>query len=76
MNDNVIPFTGATTADLKPDAVLEGAVGKVENCIVIGDNFEGGLYFASSLSKAKDISWLLEKARRRLMQVVMPENED
>lgn len=66
-NDNVIILDVATKLDIPPDRVLEGAKGELERCIVIGRKEDNSLYFASSITDAGKILWLLEKAKTALL---------
>lgn len=47
-DDNVVKFPGSTTMDLPPDRVLEAAVGKLANVLVIGLTPDDELYVAAS----------------------------
>lgn len=65
--DNVIVLPVETSLDVCPDRVLSAAIGELEDAVVIGERNEGGLYFASSTSDAARILFLLELAKRQLM---------
>lgn len=69
MADNVIPFGGITRLDLPVDAVLDSAKESVAGgVVVIGYDKEGELYFAASMADGGDVIWLLEKAKKALLE--------
>jgi len=68
MKDNVIPINTSTTLDIDPDKVLAGAHGMLEECIVIGWDKDKEFYIASSAGQASKILWLLESAKKQLME--------
>lgn len=62
MNDNT------NVIDLLPDKVLNGALGKLESVVIMGWDKDGELYFASSKADGGDILWLMEKAKKLLLE--------
>ncbi len=66
---NIVRFTGITTLDLDPDAVLKEAIGKLEGVIVIGYDKDEEEYFASSYADGGDTLWLIERFKKMLMEV-------
>lgn len=64
---NIVDFNGLTTLNMQADRVLESATGNLEDAIVIGYNKDGEFYFASSVADGGDILWLLESAKKRLL---------
>jgi hypothetical protein len=59
-----------TKNDLPPDRILTAATGKLpETAMVIGYDEEGDLYLASSTGDGRELLWLLERAKKRLMDV-------
>lgn len=73
MTDNVIPLGNITYLDNPPDRILEQSIGKLEGCIVIGFDHEGGEYFCSSVADGGTVIWWLERAKFRLMQLAQDE---
>ncbi len=65
---DVIIMGGATKLDIPPDRVLEGAIDKLDVAIVIGYEKGGEEYFASSVTDAETIVWLIERMKHRLMR--------
>ena len=55
-----------TTVALPPDGVLEGAIGKLSEVVVIG-NAGDGFYLASSTSSKATVMWLLKQAEADLL---------
>jgi hypothetical protein len=67
---DVVKFTGISTLPIDPDKVLEEAVGRLELAIVVGADRDGNFYFASSEVDGAEVTWWLERAKYKLMQVV------
>jgi len=65
---NIIEFGGMTTLDLPPDKVLTSAVGELNGCLVIGYDQKGGFYFASSYGDDRQILWMIEQAKKQLLE--------
>ncbi|MCP4410063.1 MAG: hypothetical protein GY807_20430 [Gammaproteobacteria bacterium] len=67
---NVIPLGGITKLDLPTDRVLEQAKDHCSGGVVVmGFDDDGGLYFASSIADGGSVIWLLELAKKRLMEI-------
>lgn len=66
-DSNVADLTVITTLDMDPDRVLQQAVGKMDEVVIIGFDKDGNEYFASSKSDAGDILFHLERAKHKLM---------
>ncbi len=70
MTDNVIPMGNITKLDQPPERILEAAKEWVaDGVIVIGWNHEGELGFASSIADGGEALWLLEMAKKALLEV-------
>lgn len=67
---NVIPFTGITKLDTDPDQVLQHAIGKLDDCVIVGYGKDGSFYFASTKSDAAEAVWRLERGKHELMKMV------
>ena len=65
---NVVYLPCQTTLDIAPDRVLECAHDKLESAIVIGEDKEGNLYFASSMGDNAHTLWFLEQAKQFLLK--------
>ena len=58
---------------IDPDKVLKGAIGELEDCVVIGfEKEDGEIYLASSSANGPEILWLLEKAK----EIVLMDQEE
>jgi len=66
---NVIPFRGITRLDLDPDIVLENTKGTLEGLIICGYDKDGAEYFASTYADNKNVLWLLERMKLRLLTI-------
>ena len=70
MSDNVVEFNSITSLDTPPPRVLAKAAGaKLESCVVVGFKEDGDFYFASSNADGGDVLWLLELAKKKLLEV-------
>ena len=68
--DNVAVLPVITTHDLDVERVLQAAIdAKPVYVLVIGENTDGGLYFASSKSDGGEALWWMEKAKAALMEI-------
>lgn len=66
---NVVRFTGITNLDMPADHVLESALGKLDGVVVLGYDKAGQEYFAASYADGGDMLWLLERAKKALLEV-------
>ena len=66
---DIVEFTGATTLPSDPDRVLESALGQLETAIVVGVTREGNFYFDTSEPDGAQVTWWLERAKHKLMQI-------
>lgn len=69
MTAEVRKFTGITSLDSTADSVLEPLLGKLSGCVVIGWDEAGDLQFASSYADGGTCLWLLEKAKKALLEI-------
>jgi len=70
MTDNVIPFGGITRLDLPVQQVLEAAKSRCSGGVVIlGYEDDGSHYFASSMADGGEVVWLLEMAKKLLLEI-------
>lgn len=72
MNDNqgnVVLFNGITRLDIPADRVITAAVGKLQDVIIVGYDKDGGFYFASSKASGPEVVWLLELAKKILLEI-------
>lgn len=64
---NIINFTGHTVKDIPVEDVLEGAKSLI-SCIVIGEDTDGNLCVASSKGNLAEIIYLLELAKKYMLE--------
>jgi hypothetical protein len=70
MSDNIVFFDGVTRLDIPPERVLNSAKeANLENCVVIGWEKNGDFYFASSIASGPEVIWLLELAKKKLLEI-------
>lgn len=72
MNDNdsanVHVMKLVSREDVPPQRVLTAALGSgLTDAVVIGWDADGEFYFASSVTDGPEVLWLLEFAKRRLL---------
>lgn len=68
MAENVTYLDVSTTLDIPVDRVLDGVKDeRLEKVAVIGRTEDGDIYLASSVADARDILWLLEKLKLRIL---------
>ena len=66
----VVLLEGVTSLDIPSERVLESAITVgLNDAIVIGWDKDGELYFASSIADGADVLWLLEKAKKELLDI-------
>ena len=66
----IVEFDGITNLDICPDKVLEAAVGQLETAVVLGWDTEGEVYIASSTGDLKEVLWLIEIAKQKILEGV------
>lgn len=57
--------------DTPSDRLLEAAIGKVDDVLILGYDKDGELYFASSKADGGACLWLMELAKKQLLDVVI-----
>lgn len=65
----VLMFNGVTAHELPPDRVLGAAVGQLKNVLVIGYAEDDSFYFAGSDPSGPWNLWLLEVAKKKLIEI-------
>lgn len=64
---DVVVLNNATTLDLPPDRVLSGALGQLDQVLLLGRDQEGADYFASSTTNKTELLWLVESFKQSLL---------
>lgn len=68
-DDNVIVMSVSTRLDIPAERVLTAALdADIKTAVVIGWDADGDFYFASSAADGGDVLWLLEMARKQLLE--------
>ena len=66
----VVDLGAVTSLDMPAERVLEGALAQnLESAVIIGCRDDGSFFFASSVADGGSVLWLMEIARKRLMQM-------
>jgi hypothetical protein len=69
-DDNVVDLPVITTLDIPAEKVLQGATeAEMQDIMIIGYDKDGQEYFASSFSDGGKALWMMERAKRRLMDL-------
>jgi len=68
---DVVEMAGLVTVlDIPPTRILaKAAAAKLESVVVIGFDKEGDFYFASSKADGSDVLWLIELAKKKLLEL-------
>lgn len=66
---NVIQLNNVVTGNIKidPNKVLDCAKDQLTEVLVIGEDTDGILYVSSSTAKKKELLWLIERVKFKLM---------
>ena len=68
--DNVVMFNGVVPGDYDASLILELCARKsLKSAVVIGYDQDGDFVFTSSMGSGPECLWLLELAKKRLMEV-------
>jgi hypothetical protein len=66
---DIIPLGNITKLDLPTDRVLDQCKGHCfDGVVVIGFDSDGEFYFASSIADGGSVIWLLEQAKKKLLE--------
>lgn len=66
---NIVNLPVVTRLDLPPERIIEAAAeAGLTDIIVIGWKDDGDFYFAGNMADGGDALWLLEMAKRKLME--------
>jgi hypothetical protein len=76
MTGKILPFTGGTTKDISADTVLENNIGEYECVVIIGYTKMGAERFVSSTGDSALMVWLLERAKKMVLESADIGNED
>jgi hypothetical protein len=66
---DVTPLGMVTRFDIPADEILNKAMGNLESVVVIGYDHDGNGYFASSIADGGSVLWLMEKFKKRLIEI-------
>lgn len=74
MSADVIDFPGVTLVDWPSDRTLDKAkAAELSDVVVIGWTKAGKFYFGSNKSSGPEALWLLELARKKLVEIGSPD---
>ena len=66
----VVNLEQITRLDLPPERIINNApVTELESVVLIGWKGDGDFYFASSIANGPDVLWLMELAKKKLLEV-------
>ena len=68
--DNLVVLNCVTRLDVPAERILKAALERgLESVVVVGYDAAGEEYFASSLADGGDALWLLERCKKKLLDV-------
>lgn len=71
----VIELHTVTASTVRPETILHGALkAELTEAVVIGQRPDGTVYFAMSSADAPSVNWMLDCAKRLLMDGVIEED--
>ena len=66
----MVIFDGITRLDIPVKRVIEGALeADLKSVVICGHTKEGDEFFASSLADGGDVLWLLERSKKKLLEM-------
>lgn len=64
-------FDGISRLDLSAERILQAAIdAKIETAVILGYDAYGEFYFASTKGDGGDVIWLMEIAKKKLLEMV------
>ena len=76
MTGKILPFTGETTEDIDADTVLQNNIGEYECVVMIGYTKMGAERFVSSTGDSALMVWLLERAKKTILESADVDDEE
>lgn len=74
--DNIEIFPAAKPSEMEPDIFLQKATGKLQDVVIIGwEKDSDDFYLASSTPRLAEINWLLDIAKKRIMDMATEGDE-
>ncbi len=71
----VIELGTVTTSDIPPEKILTAALkADLGEAVVIGQRRDGTVYFAMSTAEAPSVNWMLDCAKRLLMDGILEDD--
>lgn len=70
MSENFIIVPKLICPDIPVDKVLEAAIGELDEVAIIGTHKDGREYFASSVADGPNVNWMLDRAKKALIEIV------
>jgi hypothetical protein len=71
----VIELAATTAATILPEKILNGALNAaLTEVVVIGQRPDGSVYFAMSTAEVPSVNWLLDCAKRLLMDGIIEDD--
>ena len=70
MNDNIVKMPEIKRFDTSADSMLEAAIGELNEVVIVGTHKDGTEYFASSVADGPNANWMLDRAKKALVEIV------
>jgi len=72
---NVVELKTVTTETIPPETILHAALrAELTEAIVVGQRPDGTVYFAMSSADVPNVNWMLDCAKRLLMDGIVEED--
>jgi hypothetical protein len=69
MSEKIVALHEITTGHIPPSRVIRAAEEALDEVVVIGRTHEGELYFAGSCADKYETLWLIEQAKKQLLEL-------
>jgi hypothetical protein len=69
-DENVVIFPGITKLNMPADQILDEALGQLNEVVILGYDVDGEEYFAATNADGKDVIWLMDRCKHRLMEII------
>ena len=69
MPGKLLIFPVSTSLDIHADTVLKEAIGELNEVVIVGTRKDGQEYFASSIADGPNVNWMLDRAKKALLDI-------
>jgi hypothetical protein len=77
VKSNLRLFPGITVKDHEPNVMLDLAKeGALQSVVILGHDNDGEFFFSSNKADGGEVLWLLEMAKKQLLEIAEPGTRD